>query len=138
MALRFYCTDSFSQRTGTSKPLANYDTLGKDIKVIIGVFGRLLLFLDHNAWVCTIDMDHAEHKSLTRHFFIPYQLQGTTGRILIVVTSRGSVVLAVEDELAVFHNGLSFEDHVDIEGKPLVSAKPSMRSNLKRFSSAPT
>ena len=47
------------------------------------------------------------------------------------------MALAFEDELAVFHNGLSFEEHVDLEGKPLVSAKPSMRSNLKRFSSAP-
>ena len=48
------------------------------------------------------------------------------------------MALAVDDELAVFHDGLTFEEHVDFEGKPLVSAKPLTRSDLKRFSSAPT
>ena len=56
----------------------------------------------------------------------------------MLITTRGSVALAVGDELAVFHNGLGFEELVGVEGKPLISAKPSMRSNLKRFSSAPT
>ena len=138
IALRFHRMDCLSQTDHTSNAIADFDALVKDIKTFIGISGRLSLFLDHSGWVCSIDMDNATQKSLIRHFFIPFQLQGTTGHILILVTSYGSVVLAVDDELAVFHNGLTFEEHVDFEGKPLVSSKPSMRSNLKRFSSAPT
>lgn len=55
------------------------------------------MFLDHDS----------ARKTFTRHFFIPFQLHGVTGQLQILVTSQGAVALAVGDELAVFHNGLS-------------------------------
>jgi len=86
------------------------------------------MFLDHDS----------ARKTFTRHFFIPFQLHGVTGQLQILVTSQGAVALAVGDELAVFHNGLSFEEEIGFGGASLVSAKPSMRSKFERFSSAPS
>ena len=149
--LRLWPLKSLSLDPKSIECVANYDGLAKDIKTIIGCHrGQLLLFLDHNGWVSSIDIDssvNAARQSFTRHFFIPFQLQQqgvAAGHYsLMSVTSRGAVALAVGDELAVFHNGLGFTEEVGLGGgsssstTPLVSAKPSMRSNLKRFSSAP-
>jgi len=139
-ALRFWSSNVISLNTTESKHLADYGDLAKDIKTIIGTYRTQLVFLDHDGWVCSIDMDSldAARKPFTRHFFIPFQMHGVTGHLQILVTSRGAIALAVGDELAVFHNGLSFEEQIGFGGAPLVSAKPSMRSNLKRFSSAPS
>ncbi|ERF75027.1 hypothetical protein EPUS_08841 [Endocarpon pusillum Z07020] len=139
-ALRLWPAESISPETTQIKCLADYDELAKDIKAVIEIYRTQVIFLDHNGWVCSIDINsvNAAQKSFTRHFFIPFQLHGTTGHLLMLVTNRGAVALAVGDELAVFHNGLSFEEHVGLGGSPLVSARPSMRSNLKRFRSAPT
>ena len=138
--LRLWPMKTISPETKSIDCLSNYEELAKDIKTIIGCYRAQLLFLDHNGWVCSIDIDNINiaQQSFTRHFFIPFQLQGIAGHLLMLVTSRGAIALAVGDELAVFHNGLDFKEEVGLGGTPLVSAKPSMRSNLKRFSSAPT
>ena len=138
--LRIWPLKSISVETKSIDCLANYEELAKDVKAIIGCYRAQLLFLDHHGWVCSIDIDsiNVARKSFTRHFFIPFQLQGIAGHSLMLVTSRGAVALGVGDELAVFHNGLDFKEDVGLGGRPLVSAKPSMRSNLKRFSSDPT
>ena len=138
--LRIWLLKSISAETKSIDCLANYDELAKDVKTIIGCYRAQLVFLDHHGWVCSIDMDsiNVAQKSFTRHFFIPFQLQGIAGHSLMLVTSRGAIALGVGDELAMFHNGLEFKENVGLGGTPPVSAKPSMRSNLKRFSSAPT
>lgn len=140
MALRFWPVESISTESTQMRCVADYDELAKDVKTVIGIYRTQLIFLDHNGWVCSIDMDSvdAAQKLFARHFFIPFQLHGTTRQIQMLATSRGVVVLAVGDELAVFHNGLAFDEQVGLAGAPLASAKPSMRSNLKRISPAPT
>ncbi|KAL8791009.1 MAG: hypothetical protein Q9195_006083 [Heterodermia aff. obscurata] len=138
--LRLWPMKTISLETKSIDYLTSYDELAKDIKTIIGCYRSQLLFLDHSGWVCSVDIDNINvaQKSFTRHFFIPFQLQGIAGHLLMAVTSRGAIALGVGDELAVFHSGLDFKEEVGLGGTPLVSAKPSMRSNLKRFSSAPT
>lgn len=138
--LRLWPMKSISLETKSIDCLTSYDALAEDVKTIIGCYRAQLLFLDNNGWVCSIDIDsvNVARQSFTRHFFIPFQLQGIAGHSLMLVTSRGAIALGVGDELAVFHNGLDFKEDVGLGGTPLVSVKPSMRSNLKRFSSAPT
>ena len=138
--LGFWSTEAFTSNMKSIECLVNYDELAKDIKTVVGFYRAQLLFLDHEGWICSIDVNSfkATQKIFTRHFFVPFHLQTAVGRLLIAVTARGDVVLAVGDELAVFHNGLGFEELIVLEGEPLVSTKPSLRSNHKRFSSAPT
>ena len=54
----------------------------------------------------------------------------------MLVTKKGAVVMAIKNELAVFQNGLEFEEKVGFEGTT-VAAKVSMRSVLKRGRSDP-
>lgn len=48
-------------------------------------------------------------KHYDRHFFVPQHWRNTVSNILVTVTQKGSIVLAVKDEVVVFHNGLNFE-----------------------------
>lgn len=144
VTLRFWPAKLLTPEADKVLCIADYDDLAAEMKVIIGVFKPLLVFLDHNGWVCSVDISSVgpsttAQKAFTRHFFIPFQLQGSAGYLVMLVTSRGGVALVVEDEMAVFHGGLEFEERVGlVGGGPLEKATLSMRGNLQRFSSAPT
>ena len=124
------------------KPAACFDDLAQDVKSVIGVHKSLLIFLAHSGWVCSINVDDVvvamggDNRFYTRHFFIPLQWHSTVERSSILVTNKGSVVMAVNHEIAVFHNGLGFEERVGFAGA-MVSGKLSMRSVLKRGTSNP-
>lgn len=95
---------------------ANYKTLAKMMKAIIGSFKSQLVFLSTSDWVCSLRIDGQQQSAYTRHFFVPQQWQrGGTGYVPMLVTKRGSVVLASGSELAVFHNGLDFEEQVKFD-----------------------
>lgn len=123
--------------TEVCKPAASYDDVAKSIKAVIGTHRSLLVYLDHNGWVCSINIDDITvEKFYTRHFFIPPQWHSTLGKMSMLVTKKGTVAMAIKHELAVFQNGLGFEEKVGFEGT-MVAAKVSMRSVLKRGRSAP-
>jgi WD40 repeat protein len=139
-ALRFWPAQLLTPGADQVLCIVDYDDLATDLKVIIGVFKSLLVFLDHNGWVCSIDTNtvNPTQKALTRHFFIPFQLQGSAGNLVMLVTSKGGVALVVGDEMAVFHGGLEFKERVGLgEGSLVGKGTVSVRGGLKRFSSAP-
>jgi hypothetical protein len=130
--LRIWPLDSLTGSSSSIKNFINHASLAKDIKVVVGVFKSFLLFLDHDGWVCSIDIDHiGGDKFYKKHFFIPLQLHTTTSELLMLVTSAGSVALVVEDELAIFHHGLEHEEKVGLDGA-VVPAQPSFRSSFSR------
>ena len=136
-ALRLWPTRLLVPEANLIKPAAGFDDLAKDIKSVIGVHKSLLVFLAHTGWVCSINIDDVMlEKYYTRHFFIPLQWHSTLENLSMVVTHKGSVVMAINHEIAVFHNGLDFEERVGFAGAT-VSGKLSMRSVLKRGTSNP-
>lgn len=123
------------------KPIAAYIDLAKTIKEAIGRFKATLLFLNHEDWVCSLNIDNmSQNKTYTKHFYIPQQWQGSGATMQMLVTKRGSVVLVSMDELAVFHNGLDFEEHAEIpttgEGNT-ASSKLHERPAFKKATSSP-
>lgn len=62
-------------------------------------------------------------------FFIAFQLFDTSRHLSNVFTTRGSIALAVGDQLAVLRNGTGFKQQVGLAALRLTSAKPSVRSN---------
>jgi len=56
---------------------------------------------------------------------------------MMLITARGSIVLAHGDELVVFKNGLEFEEEVELE-KRMNSPRPSTKLALRRASSPMT
>ncbi|KUI67446.1 hypothetical protein VM1G_02907 [Cytospora mali] len=84
----------------------------KDLKAVVGTYKSWLVYLQHGGWVCTINIDTASHdRFYLRNFLVPLHWHGVDTNPM-VVTPKGSVVMAVEDEIAVFHNGLDFEEKV--------------------------
>lgn len=89
------------------------DTI-KDSKAIVGTYKSWLVYLQHGGWICTINIDTATHDRFSlSHFPVPLHWHGITANPMIV-TPKGSVVMAVEDEIAVFHNGSDFEEKVPV------------------------
>lgn len=96
--------------------------LAKDFKALVGPYKSYLIFLDHDGWICSIDVDTAPNDEYyTRHVFVPLQWQTVLGNASMAITPKGSVVMAVNDEIAIFHNALDFEEKVPLNA--WVSAK---------------
>ena len=105
--LCIYSSSSFSSQAELIVPAACYNDLAKTIRSEIGCLASQFIFLDHNGWVCSLNIGSLGQKgSFSKHFFIPPQWQSITGNVPVLVTRRGSVVMASENEIAVFHNGL--------------------------------
>ena len=135
-SLHLYPTQKFNQPQAI-EPTACFDEIAKDIKYIAGTHESQLLYLNQQGWLCSLNIDDiSPEKFYTRHFFIPSQWHSRVENLTIRVTSKGSVVLSVKDEIAVFHNGLTFEERVGCKST-MVSARASMRSVMKRGVSEP-
>ena len=136
-SMRVFPTQSITSSADVTKAVATFDDVAKDVKCIIGTHKSLLLYLSQQGWLCSINIDDiSPEKFYTRHFFIPLQWHSNVNRLAMCVTSKGCVVLAVKHEIAVFHNGLNFEERVGCKGT-MVSARASMRSVMKRGTSEP-
>lgn len=99
----------------TASPICQ-NSLAKELKAVVGLYKSWFIFLNHNGWVCSINMDTAPHdRDYTRHIFVPLQWQTALGNASMAVTPKGSVVMAVNDEIAIFHNALDFEEKVPID-----------------------
>ena len=127
-ALRLWPTSLLMPEVHNVKTTFCFDDLAKDIEGVIGVNKSLLVFLAHSGWVCSTNIDDVrQEKFYTRHFLVPLQWHGTLEKLSILVTFKESIVMAVNHEIAVFHNGLNFEKRVGFAGAT-VSGKVSMRS----------
>ncbi|KAL8938934.1 MAG: hypothetical protein Q9216_003620, partial [Gyalolechia sp. 2 TL-2023] len=109
----------------------NFDVLASEVKVVIGFYKMLLLFLDQNGWICSLNADKQRtEKAYTRHFFIPYSWH-CNGELIFAISARGSVALARKEGIVVFHRGLDFDEQVaitDNEGARVSQTEPFWRS----------
>lgn len=130
--LRLWSSSSAQNNLDKSiKDSANFDLIAQEVKVIIGFYKMLLLFLDHNGWVCSINADNkSKEKEYIRHFFVPYSWH-CSGELIFAVSVKGSVALARKDGIAIFHRGLDFDDRIvvkDEEDSRLPHTEPHWRS----------
>ena len=116
----------------------SYDKLAKNLKTVVGQYKSLLVFLTHDGWICSLNVDHLckRQSHYTKHFFIPFRLHNRDCDLMILVTSMGSVVLSHGDELVAFHNGLEFVEEIELEPR-LQPPRPS-KFPLRKTSSSST
>ncbi|RAL05419.1 uncharacterized protein BO80DRAFT_499067 [Aspergillus ibericus CBS 121593] len=101
-------TESSSHHTAYERSLADY-------KYLLGVHRDRLIFLQHSGWVCSISLETAAtDKFYTRHFFVPLPWHSAVAIAPVTITSQGTVIICVRHELAVFHNGLDYEEQVSL------------------------
>lgn len=103
---------SIHPKAETTRPIITHNLVAQEIKIIIGIYKSLLLFLDINGWVCSINIVNPQpENSYTKHFIIPFTWH-SVGDLLFQITRKGSVAFVRRDELVVFHGGLDFEEKV--------------------------
>lgn len=135
--LRVWPSKLFLPGDHLAKATAIWDALAKEVKCIIGVYKSLLVFLADSGWVCSLDMDETRAiKYYTKHFYVPQNWHTSIQDIAMTASKKGVVIIAVKNEVAIFQNGLDFEERVGYDGTT-VSAEASMRSVLKRGVSSP-
>ena len=136
-SIRVFPTQGITSRASVIKPAAVFDDVAKDVKCIVGIQNSLLLYLNQQGWLCSINInDVSPEKFYTRHFFIPLQWHSTSSHTAMCVTTKGCIILAVKNEIAVFHNGLNYEERQGLKGV-IAPGRASMRSVMKRGTSEP-
>jgi WD40 repeat protein len=96
-------------------PLPSHQIMGKEVMHLIGAYGSKLVFLNKNRWVCSIDVKQTKYNTYTRHFPIPSDWQSQQRVLKMGVTSKGDVLFARTEEVAVIKRGLEFEEAVTLD-----------------------
>ena len=86
--------------------------LNDRVEQIIDMVGNTLLFLDHELWVCSIDLaKFGCVEAITRHFFVPSEWRTWWGTIIISFNApRKEFAVAVGSRLVVVQHGLGFSN----------------------------
>ncbi|KAI3341087.1 hypothetical protein F4824DRAFT_516302 [Ustulina deusta] len=114
---------------GTLRPLLCLHH--KTIRMFIGWHNHVLVFLDTDLWICSIDMasiKSGETRSYTRrrHFFIPYELIGSNNDVAPVLASETSIVFPRQGSLSIIENALSSVFMSDEMAKEVVWVRASL------------
>ncbi|RAL10543.1 NACHT and WD domain protein [Aspergillus homomorphus CBS 101889] len=89
--------------------LHGLETVLSNVLQVISVFGNLLVFVDMDFWVCTLDIKRWNQKRTLawRHFVLPGEWKGSDPYFLIhFVTPRREFVLAKGHEILLMRRGL--------------------------------
>jgi hypothetical protein len=108
-------TSNFEAGSISVTSLAGFEELGSGIDHVIDVIGTLLLFLDTDLWVCSLDLrTFRAVPQVKRHFFILSEWRGGTGRVFMHFTSMRDFIFAKEGELIVIKRGLEFSETMEL------------------------
>lgn len=97
-------------------------TIGDKVARLVGTFGmiicitnNLILLLDDDGWVCSLEAGEvwAELRTYKRHFFLPTDWLSTNDGLNIAYSKLGNVIFAKEDEVAVIRKGLECVEEVE-------------------------
>lgn len=84
----------------------SFAVVAPTVKALIGVFREHLVFLDQNSWICSLALGKQERGECRKHFLIPQDWLSNRTRMIADVTQSGELVVAKDDEIAVFWGGL--------------------------------
>lgn len=114
-ALEVWPTASIDAYSLTSPPLLlpGFDARVEKIRQIIAVVGSLLLFLDNNLWICSLDIVKllSTGQGARRHFFLLSEWQ-SNGKDFIIeyVAARREFLIVKRHELLVVKRGLEISE----------------------------
>ncbi|KAJ5682334.1 hypothetical protein N7462_005499 [Penicillium macrosclerotiorum] len=102
-------------------PVLEYAALSGRVSYIIGVRGTQLVFLDHNSWVCSANLEYLGG-SYFRHFFLPYDSFTSSRNFICDVlpdSAHGDVVFVRNNDIGVVKGGLGYMEKVDLNDAPV-------------------
>jgi hypothetical protein len=97
------------QKTGATPHVLHPVTAGDDTKVehIIGIQGNKLYFLDKDLWLCSLALG-VQGATCSHHMFIPDEWLKANNRPLLLLTTKGELVIAKRDEIAIIKRPLTY------------------------------
>ncbi|KAI1119197.1 hypothetical protein F5Y14DRAFT_396854 [Nemania sp. NC0429] len=117
----------------------NFDDLGIEAELILGVVDQRVVFLDLGHWVCSVDVVPSKRSTpdlaaappsvakskAVRHFFIPDDWidSVSSARLLIGLLLSGDVAFAKKTELAVIRRGLEMTDDGGLSSRRFFSKR---------------
>lgn len=85
----------------------------QDVKHLLGFYDNKIIFLDHDLWICSIDLAAVNDKFggdldevTNKHFFIPMDYVGGSEWTMSCVSSKGFVIFPKEGKVVVVRKGL--------------------------------
>ena len=82
-----------------------FSGVADQVKRLLGMYKTSLVFLDHDCWVCTWNMQD-ETGQILRHFFIPRDWLNTSTSHMAVVNSHGVLFCPRYGDVAIVRNGI--------------------------------
>jgi hypothetical protein len=95
------------------KNITHFEIHANKVRQVIGVHGSMILFLDTDLWVCSLDLKKATSSSdgTRRHFFLLTEWQNSGGGFVIeYVPSTRDFVVARKDSIFVVKKGMEFAE----------------------------
>lgn len=109
LELQIWNASQIRRDTAQVQRIACYEMVVGANKAIVGTFKFVLLFLDVNDWVCSINIGGVRQEDFfNKHFLIPFTLHGV-GEVLFRTTVKGIVAFVRREELVVFRGGIDFD-----------------------------
>lgn len=84
--------------------------LAKHVRRLIGCYQDHVVFVDHQLWVCTWQIQ-AVYKMHRRQFFLPKDWLNPDTLTLIVLTNQGTLLCPKNGEVGIVRSGLKFLKH---------------------------
>ncbi|CAI7640645.1 unnamed protein product [Penicillium glandicola] len=94
----------FSSDRVIQSPVHSFDTVSSRIEAVIGALDERLIYLDTDRWVCSTNLGKKEEPTV-RHFFIPNDWIGSTGRLLLDLGRAGEIIFVKLNELIIIKRG---------------------------------
>lgn len=108
----------FTPSTTNILPLTGFQPLGPTIKHIIALTSSVLLFVDTELWVCSLDLrTFPLTATAKRHFFTLAEWTSSNGRLLVGYTARREFVFARQHEIIAVRGGLDFAETLEFSNK---------------------
>lgn len=105
--LMWETTTSSDQEDETDATLEYFNQAAPSVQSLLGLYKAQLVFVDHQGWICLMPLERQSQGKLhTRHFPVPHCWRSFNRRIVATVTSKGDVVIARNNEVAVVKRGL--------------------------------
>ena len=79
--------------------------LAKHVARLIGCYQDRVVFLDHQFWLCTWEMEMTYTKH-NRHFFLPKDWLSPTNLKLLILNKQGTLLCPRNGEVAIVGSGL--------------------------------
>ena len=126
--LMLWNTSDFAPQSGSAAPIPNYQPLADQVEYLIGVYGRRLVFLHQDGWICSANTQSFDVESLDRHFFFPADWLSTTRGLMLEIFKNGNIAFVQRDEVAIIRRGM---EHIEIGQSRRSTKRPPLARSAR-------